>query len=512
MADYVVDNFKYGLDTRRSELTSIPGTLETLINGHINQGGEIEKRKAFVRTALPTNSFGLERTSSGPTAFGSVASGSLTIPMPAGYSYQRLQHPDGSTAMTSVVSSSSFGGKAWVIAKFADGNVYGYYDGTLVYDFTNGLVIASLNTNVKIAAEMVKELNRTTLYTGTQQPNPNDNQFNAFGALGSAFSVTTTKVTAAGTLTNSAVAAAVQGLPGAAASGQFSIIAGTNVPGTNKITKVEVNAVDILIGAVNYQSDPTTTATAVAAQINGAQNNYVATAAGNTVTITALTSAGATPNGFDIHISAAGNVCCWNCPITFALATGGTSFNVNTIFVDGIDVLAGTPVPWTTDLLTTIAAVATAIVTNSGTTNYTAVAINATLYISSLSTHSTDIPRQVTVNLSNTQGGVFAGGTSIPIAAVITPSVINRSRSQSDATSATCLTFSGTPPFKFAWSPQGTGSSGGFFARSPNGQTTSFGDTVLDSGGGTGYWVCTITDAVGLTAVSNVLAITFPPL
>lgn len=60
-----------GLDTRRSELTSQPGTLETFQNAHINQGGEIEKRKAFPRTQIPANTFGFQETTTGIDVFGS---------------------------------------------------------------------------------------------------------------------------------------------------------------------------------------------------------------------------------------------------------------------------------------------------------------------------------------------------------------------------------------------------------------------------------------------------------
>ena len=60
-----------GLDTRRSELTSQPGTLEVLQNAHINQGGEIEKRKAFVATTLPEQTYGLQSITNSIVIFGS---------------------------------------------------------------------------------------------------------------------------------------------------------------------------------------------------------------------------------------------------------------------------------------------------------------------------------------------------------------------------------------------------------------------------------------------------------
>jgi hypothetical protein len=73
-----INNFKYGLDTRRSELSSVPGSLMTLNNAHINQGGEIEKRKAFVNYPLPAATYGMLATQSTVYVFGSVTNGPWT--------------------------------------------------------------------------------------------------------------------------------------------------------------------------------------------------------------------------------------------------------------------------------------------------------------------------------------------------------------------------------------------------------------------------------------------------
>jgi hypothetical protein len=66
MTSLFVDDFKLGLDTRRSILTAQPGSLRTLDNCVITAGGEIQKRKAFVKVAtLPDNTKGLEGTTAG---------------------------------------------------------------------------------------------------------------------------------------------------------------------------------------------------------------------------------------------------------------------------------------------------------------------------------------------------------------------------------------------------------------------------------------------------------------
>ena len=48
MAHFVIQNFGNGLDLRKSSETALTGSLRVLENAFINQGGEIEKRKAFV--------------------------------------------------------------------------------------------------------------------------------------------------------------------------------------------------------------------------------------------------------------------------------------------------------------------------------------------------------------------------------------------------------------------------------------------------------------------------------
>lgn len=54
MAYYLIDNFAAGLDLRRSAEMAVAGSVRRLDNAFINEGGEIEKRKAFVRDAVLT--------------------------------------------------------------------------------------------------------------------------------------------------------------------------------------------------------------------------------------------------------------------------------------------------------------------------------------------------------------------------------------------------------------------------------------------------------------------------
>jgi hypothetical protein len=55
----LIENFRSGLDVRKSILTAPAGTLTRLVNAAITPGGEIKKRKAFVKVADLTGTFGL---------------------------------------------------------------------------------------------------------------------------------------------------------------------------------------------------------------------------------------------------------------------------------------------------------------------------------------------------------------------------------------------------------------------------------------------------------------------
>ena len=75
-----INDFRYGLDSRRSELTSRSGVLIKCENAHITQGGEVQKRMAFVETQLPMGAFAGLPTSNGIMCFGSQSLSDLLEP------------------------------------------------------------------------------------------------------------------------------------------------------------------------------------------------------------------------------------------------------------------------------------------------------------------------------------------------------------------------------------------------------------------------------------------------
>lgn len=149
MAYIVIEDFRAGLDRRKMPEASPPGSLQTLINGHITRGGEIEKRRAMVPTfALPPGqTFGFTGANGVLYTFGSDDSPAV----PPGVTYQRLEHPD-DHAMDALVRAEFYDGKIWAVAHYDNGDTLAFYDGAIVADWEAG---SGLITDGKAAADLL---------------------------------------------------------------------------------------------------------------------------------------------------------------------------------------------------------------------------------------------------------------------------------------------------------------------------------------------------------------------
>ena len=128
MASVQIEDFRAGLDRRKSIITAAPGTLVDGWNVHITRGGEIEKRLAFVPSqALPATSRGLASNSSSLFVFGPGPTPSFPPP----YTYVTITHPTGRT-LVRIVGVTMFRGLPYVLAAYDDGTVLHFYNGTIV--------------------------------------------------------------------------------------------------------------------------------------------------------------------------------------------------------------------------------------------------------------------------------------------------------------------------------------------------------------------------------------------
>lgn len=178
MAEFLIPSFKYGLDTRREQLSSVVGTCVDLENAYVNEGGDVVKRgkfndldtyanvdgtyaqiSVFPGTFVDSTFYvfgsalaaGTTPTQSQPVITGAISQIVLTA------IYQQLKHPtlvnDTSISydntkhrMMSLVFADVYNGKTLAVAAFADGNQFLYYDGTHVQQSSNGMVLYGRNT------------------------------------------------------------------------------------------------------------------------------------------------------------------------------------------------------------------------------------------------------------------------------------------------------------------------------------------------------------------------------
>ncbi len=281
--------------------TTAGGVLVKAVNGHITRGGEFEKRAAFTpEYELPEGTVGLATAGSELYVFGTASSAPAGLP--AGLSYQQLEHPDGTPSLTEVLSYTVYAGKLYVVAKYDNGDVLHFYDGALVDDWYDG------------RARAVFQL------TG-----------------GNA------------------------GVP-TAATGSFTITGGTTGSGSgiNGVSALTVNGVAIISGFVDHTGNNSTTATAVAAAINSytSSPDYTASAVGPIVNIAAVTT-GTGPNGYVVTPTAAGTASVGSVN-NMAGGTVGDPSQVTDIKVDGVSII-DTAVSWAGTLEDTAAAIAAEI-------------------------------------------------------------------------------------------------------------------------------------------------------
>jgi len=240
MAYIALSNFKYGLDTRRSALSSVPGTLLYANNGHVTTGGEFEKRASFQRIALPAGCCGLEVTSGGLVTFGS---GAAPAGLPATYgattlSYVQLVHPaitlyEGTYsaaihALVAVNWSQPWKGTTVVSATFADGNTFLYYNGQFVPESGSGIVLnANFGINTfNVATNFINDVNALAGWEAAENFNVNNDyssilngeevDFGIEGASSGTFSVFSSVVSTNGFLgfEDKGTSAGVTGTPG----------------------------------------------------------------------------------------------------------------------------------------------------------------------------------------------------------------------------------------------------------------------------------------------------------
>lgn len=306
-----IEDFKYGIDRRRPRFAGIPGTLWDCENGVLSRGGDIERTKRFVPefTGLE-NTYGLANIGNRVFVFGSQ---DLAALMPAGVEYQRLEAP-GAPEMVGVLDVERFDRKLYVIAEYADGNRYHFYNGVRVSDWdTVADSIASADLTYDVLSDILSA-------NGQVEATPYEE-----GVLvralspGTPFILIASIADGGGTIDEGAIIIAEQpnvvGTPAVDATAGFDITGGSFDPNVSTVSSVKVGpdpdlAIELLAGPVSWISDNTATANAVAVAINDRtpEHGYSAAPLGDSVVVSSIPGFGVAGNAYTLYVSTSGDV------------------------------------------------------------------------------------------------------------------------------------------------------------------------------------------------------------
>lgn len=397
-----MQDVRLGMDRKRSSRVAAElGSAWTIKNGHLTRGGDVSRRKKFVKQtgSFPSTTKGLFAINE--TLYTDGYDAAEVANVPPGVTHILTQHPTPATAIVSVRDAEAFNGTLYSIIEFADGNIYHYYGTSRVTDWDT--LATTIGSNNAVAAALANAINNSAAVNASSSLN--------VATITS--SVAGTPFTIAQSTTNNGISPVAEVL----ATATFTITGGTSSPGVNRMTSVTVNGVNILGTPVNWVTSHPATATAIAAQINShtSSPDYTANAVGAVVTITAVAGSGATPNGFAVVTNEGGNVTSTNDPTmtggvsailseTITLVqtqanvaaatevlssgevtiTGGTALagvnKMSSITVDGVNIMGGA-VDWVTSNSATATAIAAQINSNTSSPDYTATAVGPVITI-----------------------------------------------------------------------------------------------------------------------------------
>jgi hypothetical protein len=296
-----VQDFRQGMDRRRERVAGVLGSLWTLENGHITRGGDIERCKRFSpRYALPAGTFGMVMARRQLYAFGSD---NLASRMPVGVAYQRLEAPSGA-AMTMVLDATAFAGRLYVVAEYADGSTYHFFDGQRVTDW-DACAAASADFE-SLAALLATKISSDAAVTA-------DFSGNVIRILarvpGVPFTASVATVNGGSTdsqvIMLSTVQSNVVAVAESRATTTLAVLGGADL---GRLTALTIGGVSLLAVPVPWLATNEATAIRISQQINNLASvtGFSASVTGAVVTITAAVGTGAAPNGAAVYAVTSG--------------------------------------------------------------------------------------------------------------------------------------------------------------------------------------------------------------
>ena len=165
-----MQDIKLGMDRKRaSRIASELGSAWTIKNGHLTRGGDIERRKAFVKQngSFPDTTFGL--SSINETLYTNGYSAAQAGNVPSGVTHLLTQHPTPSTEITSIKDAAAFDGTLYTILEFSDGNIYHFYGTTRVNDWDT--LASTIGSNNAIASALEAAIDNSAIVSATVSTN-----------------------------------------------------------------------------------------------------------------------------------------------------------------------------------------------------------------------------------------------------------------------------------------------------------------------------------------------------
>lgn len=310
MAYIQIQDLRLGMDrTRVSRVVAEQGSAWTIKNAHLTRGGDVQRRKSFVKIGddFPDTTFGLFSINDTLYTVGYDASESGNVP--SGVTHILTQHPTPATAITRVYDAEAFNGELYSISQFSDGNIYHFYNTARVTDWDT--LSASIGSNNAIASALEAAIDNSASVNASVSTNV---VTVTAATAGTPFTITASTADNGSnsdqTLTVAETQPNVVGVTEVLASVDIQIMGGTNSPGVNKISSITIDGVEVLNTAVDWATSNSNTASLLKTQIDSYTSSpeYDTSVSGPTLTISAKTGTGASPNGFIVVVTVAGDV------------------------------------------------------------------------------------------------------------------------------------------------------------------------------------------------------------
>ena len=171
MAYYLVEDFRGGIDLRRTAVSTKPGALRDINNGFVTVGGEVEQRRRFeLQYTLPAGTVGIIGVGGEVWVHGLAASVAVTLP----FVYKQLvPNPAlaGGVTITRILDADLFNRNLYLIVQFSDGSIRHFYNGVQI-------------TSPDVASAKRAETHKDKIYVAQADANGFVNilQFSALGA------------------------------------------------------------------------------------------------------------------------------------------------------------------------------------------------------------------------------------------------------------------------------------------------------------------------------------------